>query len=143
MDNTAQIFLIEDNDGDVFLAQKAFEKMSVPYNITVANDGESALGMLQGKDGFKSVPRPQIILLDLNLPGWDGKKILQELKNDESLRRIPVIVMSSSRSSQDINKVYGDLASAYICKPSSISEYRDIVEGIEGFWFKHCLYAQA
>ena len=134
-----EIFLVEDNEGDVFLARKAFEKMTKPYRITVANDGETALRMLRKEGEYQEIPHPHIIFLDINLPGRDGKRVLLDIKNDENLRRVPVVVLSSSKSDQDVFQVYNDLASAYICKPNTIDDYRNIVSSVEAFWFGHCI----
>ncbi len=139
MSQVFEIFLIEDNDGDVFLARKAFEKLSKPYRITVANDGDTALQMLRKEGDYQESPHPHVIFLDINLPGKDGKQILLEIKRDETLRRVPVIVLSSSKSEQDVLQVYNDLATAYICKPDTIDDYRNIVAAVDGFWFTHCI----
>ncbi len=133
------IFLVEDNEGDVFLARKAFEKLTRPYRITVANDGETALRMLKKEGTYRETPHPHIIFLDINLPGKDGKRVLLDIKNDENLRRVPVIILSSSKSEQDVVQVYNDLASAYICKPDTIEDFRNIVSAVDIFWFGHCI----
>ncbi len=134
-----EIFLVEDNDGDVFLARKAFEKLTRPYRITVANDGETALRMLRKEGEYQETPHPHLIFLDINLPGKDGKRVLLDIKNDENLRRVPVIVLSSSKAEHDILQVYNDLASAYICKPNTIDDFRNIVAAVDTFWFGHCI----
>lgn len=137
-----EIFLIEDNDGDVFLTRKAFEKLSRPYRITVANDGETAIRMLRRQDEYKEVPLPHLILLDINLPCRDGKQVLLDIKSDENLRRVPIIVLSSSKADHDVFQVYNDLASAYIAKPETLDDFRNIIASIDEFWFKHCILAR-
>jgi len=138
-DDIIEIFMIEDNEGDVFLARKAFEHLSRLYRITVANDGETALKMLRKEGEFWDIPHPHLIFLDINLPGHDGKHILRDIKNDEGLRRVPVIVLSSSKSDHDIFQVYNDLANAYLTKPETFADFREVVKAIDNFWFKHCI----
>ena len=96
-----EILLVEDNEGDVFLTKKAFEKAKIANNIYVARDGEQALAMLNGEEGQEDMPRPDIVLLDINLPKKDGKQVLAEMKDHPSLRRIPVVILTSSKAEQD------------------------------------------
>ena len=129
------ILLVEDNEGDVFLTKKAFMKAKVANDIRVASDGEVAMNMLHRKEGYADAPRPDIVLLDINLPKKDGKQVLAEMKQDEELRRIPVVILTSSRAEQDVLKSYDLHASSYIVKPPSLERLHDVVTAIENFWF--------
>lgn len=126
-----EILLVEDNEGDVFLTKKAFEKAKIANNINVAMDGEEAMNMLQSN----STPKPDIVLLDINLPKKDGKQVLAEMKEDENLRRIPVVILTSSKAEQDIVKTYDLHASSYIVKPIDLQKFSEVVTAIEDFWF--------
>jgi len=130
-----EILLVEDNDGDVFLTRKAFEKAKILNNITVASDGEEALEFLRKQNAHTNAARPDIILLDINLPKKNGKEVLAEIKEDASLRRIPVVVLTSSKAEQDIVKTYDLHASSYIVKPIDITQFQNVVSAIEDFWF--------
>ncbi len=129
------ILLVEDNEGDVFLTKKAFEKAKILNNIHVALDGEIAMDMLHKKKGHEEIPRPDIILLDMNLPKKDGKQVLLEIKKDQTLRRIPVVILTSSKAEQDVVKAYDLHANSYIIKPLSLEKFFDVVKAIENFWF--------
>lgn len=130
-----EILLVEDNEGDVFLTKKAFERAKIINNITVATDGEQALEILRKENDHENAARPDIILLDINLPKKNGKEVLAEIKEDASLRRIPVVVLTSSKAEQDIVKTYDLNASSYIVKPIDINKFQDVVSAIEDFWF--------
>ena len=130
-----EILLVEDNEGDVFLTKKAFEKAKILNNITVASDGEEALEILRKQNQHASAARPDIVLLDINLPKKNGKEVLAEIKEDANLRRIPVVVLTSSKAEQDIVKTYDLHASSYIVKPIDITQFQNVVNAIEDFWF--------
>jgi two-component system, chemotaxis family, response regulator Rcp1 len=130
-----QILLVEDNDGDVFLTRKAFQKAKVANHINVARDGEMALNVMRGDEGFGPAQIPDIVLLDINLPKKDGKQVLQEMKEDPNLRRIPVVILSSSKAEQDVLQSYDLQASGYIIKPLDFEQFVDVVTAIEDFWF--------
>ena len=130
-----EILLVEDNEGDVFLTKKAFEKAKITNNIHVAPDGEIALEMLKKEGEYAESTRPDIVLLDINLPKKDGKQVLAEMKSDENLRRIPVVVLTSSQAEQDVVKTYDLHASSYIVKPLNLEKFHDVVTAIEDFWF--------
>lgn len=127
----ASILLVEDNPGDVKLTKKAFEKAALANHIDVAADGVEAMTYLRddGRD------RPDIVLLDLKLPRMSGHEVLEEIKSDPDLRRIPVVILTSSESERDIVDSYDDHANAYLTKPVTFDGFRDVVERIEGFWF--------
>lgn len=139
MDKIFEIMIIEDNDGDVFLAKKAFETLEIAHNISVAFDGEQAMDMLNRVGEYTDIPRPDIILLDLNLPGRDGKRILKDIKSAPHLKRIPVFVLSSSKSPEDVLEAYNDLANVYICKPQTINDFRELVAAMKIFWIKYAI----
>lgn len=132
---SVEILLVEDNEGDVFLTKKAFEKAKIANNIHVAIDGEIAMEMLHKKGEHTDMPKPDIVLLDINLPKKDGKQVLAEMKEDEELRRIPVVILTSSKAEQDVVKTYDLHASSYIVKPINLEKFHDIVTAIENFWF--------
>ena len=129
------ILLIEDNEGDVFLTRKAFNSMDIDYVLHHAPSGDVAMDILWQDEAYKDIPRPNIILMDINLPGKSGVDILNEIKNDEKLRSIPVIILTTSQAECDVWRAYNLQASSYIVKPSCIEDYRNIVKAIEEFWF--------
>ncbi len=130
-----QILLVEDNDGDVFLTKKAFETARIANNFHVAQDGEVALAMLRNEGEYADIPRPDLILLDINLPKVDGRAVLSEIREDEELRRIPIVILSSSSTEQDVLKSYDLHANSYIVKPINLAKFHEIVSAIENFWF--------
>jgi chemotaxis family two-component system response regulator Rcp1 len=131
----AEIMLVEDNRGDALLAARAFEKSSIENNLTVASTGEQALAMLNRDGDYTHLRLPDIILLDLNLPGISGREVLAEIKADPALRHIPVIILSSSAADGDVNRSYSGHASAYIVKPLSLEKFSEVVTSIEQFFF--------
>ncbi|HCK32625.1 MAG: hypothetical protein CMH32_04510 [Micavibrio sp.] len=130
------ILLIEDNEGDIFLTRKAFEKASFSYEIHIARDGEEALDFVFQRGNFAVKPRPDIIFLDMNMPKKDGKDVLKEIKEDESLRRIPVIILTSSKAEQDVLRAYDLHANSYMVKPLDLGKFQETVQAVENFWFK-------
>ncbi|WP_022851176.1 response regulator [Limisalsivibrio acetivorans] len=129
-----EILLVEDNPGDARLTQEAFRESDTPCNITIVRDGNAAIKFLTKKDEYFSAPRPDLILLDLNLPKKDGREVLQEIKEDSDLRRIPVVVLTTSESEDDIRKVYSLHANCYIKKPVDLDDFDRVVKTIEAFW---------
>lgn len=132
---SVEILLVEDNEGDVFLTKKAFSQAKIANNIQVAIDGEQAMDILHKREGYTDSATPDIVLLDINLPKKDGKQVLAEMKEDEQLRRIPVVILTSSKAEQDVVKTYDLHASSYIVKPIDLSKFHDVVTAIENFWF--------
>lgn len=126
-----EIMLVEDNEGDVFLTKKVFEKAKVQNTIKVASDGEAALKML--KDG--NARKPDIILLDINLPKKDGKQVLDEIKKDPDLKAIPVVILTSSKAEKDILETYNLHANSYIIKPVTLEKFGEVATVVENFWF--------
>src|SRR5690348_15306724 len=121
-----EVLLVEDNPGDVRLTIEAMREDKLFNNISVASDGVEALSFLRREGPFKDAPRPDIILLDLNLPKKDGREVLIEIKADPSLRRIPVVVLSTSKSEEDVLQSYDLQASCYISKPVDLDHFMEI-----------------
>lgn len=131
-----EILLVEDNPGDVFLITSTLGESSVPHSLHQVADGELAVTYLRQEGEYARAPRPHLILLDLNLPRKNGFEVLTEIKRDENLKEIPVVVLTSSRAEQDILNSYRLYASCYITKPFEINEFMEAVKSIESFWFK-------
>ena len=131
----AQVLLIEDNHGDAVLTRRAFRRARVPSEILVAETGEAGLSILRREGAYAFAPTPDLILLDLNLPFMHGHDFLTVVKDDPDLKRIPVIVLSSSAADSDIVASYDRHANGYITKPVSTDTYDDIVTKIESYWF--------
>jgi len=130
-----EVLLVEDNAGDVRLTQEALKEGRLVVNLTVAMDGVEATDFLHQRNGHANSNRPDLILLDLNLPKKDGRQVLQEIKNDPKLMRIPVVVLTTSEADADILTTYGAHANCYITKPVDIDRFVDIVKLLEEFWF--------
>ena len=128
------ILLVEDNPGDARLTIEALRDAKVRNELNVARDGVEAMAMLRREDGYADAPRPDLILLDLNLPRKDGRQVLAEIKSDENLRRIPVAVLTTSQAEQDILASYDLHANCYITKPVDLNEFVRVVQGIGNFW---------
>jgi two-component system, chemotaxis family, response regulator Rcp1 len=129
-----EVLLVEDNPGDVRLVREALKEGGFPGHLSVAMDGEEATDILWNRGAHKNDPRPDLIMLDLNLPGKNGRAILQEIKADPDLRRIPVAVFSTSGAQSDLDHAYTYHANCYIRKPSDLDEYMEVVRSIERFW---------
>ena len=129
-----EVLLVEDNPGDVRLTQEAFKEGQFMVNLTVAMDGVQAIDILNHRGPYSETPRPDLILLDLNLPKKSGREVLGEIKTDDDLKRIPVIVMTTSKAAQDIHRVYELNANCYITKPVELDEFLNVVRSIEDFW---------
>jgi two-component system, chemotaxis family, response regulator Rcp1 len=125
-----EILLVEDSPGDVRLALEALKEAKVLNHVTVAPDGVEAMALLRRP----GVPRPDLILLDLNLPRKDGREVLAEIKGDPDLRRIPVVVLTTSKAEADVIRAYDLHANCYITKPVDFKQFIEVVEAIEGFW---------
>ena len=128
------LLLIEDNPGDVRLTQEAFKEGKLSYQMDVVMDGVEAIHFLRRRPPYENAATPDIILLDLNLPKKDGREVLAEIKADENLRRIPVIVLTTSNAEQDILKSYDLHVNCYINKPVDFDKFFDIIQMIEDFW---------
>ena len=130
----AEILLVEDNPGDVRLTQEALKEAKVRNNIYVAMDGEDAMAFLRQEGQYAEAPRPDLILLDLNLPRKNGREVLREIKSDADMRRIPVVVLTTSRAEEDIIKAYDLNANCYVTKPVDLDQFVHVVRSIEDFW---------
>jgi CheY-like chemotaxis protein len=130
-----EILLVEDNKGDVGLIEEVFEEAKIKNNLHVAEDGEEAMLFLHNEGKFSSSPRPDIILLDLNLPKKDGREALKEIK-EESLKSIPVVILTTSEAEKDILNAYELHANAYVNKPIDFDQFINVVESIASFWIE-------
>ena len=130
-----EILLVEDNPGDVRLTREALREGKVRNNLYVASDGVDALAFLRREGQYADAVRPDLILLDLNLPRKDGREVLQEIKADATLRYIPVVVLTSSQAEQDILRAYDLHANCYVSKPVDLDQFIHVVHSIEDFWF--------
>ena len=133
-DKPIEILLVEDNPGDVRLTIEVLKDAKVRNTMSTVNDGAAALAYLRREGDYAEAPRPDLILLDLNLPKKDGREVLAEIKADPNLRRIPVVVLSVSKDEEDILKSYDLYANCYITKPINLEKFITVVKSIEGFW---------
>ncbi len=136
-DNVApiQILLVEDNPGDARLASEALKDGKVSNNLYHVTDGVEAMAFMRREGEYASAPRPDLILLDLNLPRKDGREVLHEIKEDPGLRLVPVVVMTTSAAERDLIKSYDLHANAYVVKPMELDQFIEVVRAIENFWF--------
>lgn len=130
-----EVLLVEDNPGDVRLTREALKEGKIRNNLHVARDGVEALAFLRREGEHAGAPRPDVILLDLNLPRKDGREVLGEVKQDPSLRQIPVVILTSSQADEDIVRAYDLHANCYISKPVDLDQFIKVVKSIEDFWF--------
>lgn len=130
-----EILLAEDSPGDVRLTQEAFKESRLLNNLNIVGDGEEAMAFLCHEGKYAHAPRPDIILLDLNMPKKDGRETLAEIKTDDSLKGIPVVILTISKSEEDVLRSYADHANCYITKPIDIDKFFNVVKSIEDFWF--------
>ncbi len=126
--------MIEDNPGDARLAREALKEGRLQTHLNVAADGEAGLDFLRRRGAHAAAPRPDLILLDLNLPGKSGREVLAEIKADPSLRRIPVVILSSSQAEKDVRDSYDLHANCYVAKPGDLDQFLGAVRAIEDFW---------
>ncbi|BAZ11939.1 response regulator receiver domain protein [Calothrix sp. NIES-4071] len=130
-----EVLLVEDNPGDVLLTKIALEDSKISVNLNVVEDGVEAMAFLRKQGKYINMPHPDIILLDFNLPRKDGREVLAEVKADKNLKRIPVVVLTTSQAEEDILKAYNLAANCYISKPVDFDQFVKIVQSIENFWF--------
>ncbi|MBX2970434.1 MAG: response regulator [Cyclobacteriaceae bacterium] len=128
------ILLVEDNEGDIVLTKEALSGGKINNRITVVRDGEEALDMLRNQGRYIDSERPDLILLDINLPKIDGIEVLTEIKNDPELKSIPVVMLTTSSSEKDITNAYRNHANCYITKPVDLDKFLEIVNAIEDYW---------
>ena len=129
-----QILLVEDNPGDVRLTMEALKEAKVINQLTVVKDGIEALSLLRRQGQYAGAARPDLILLDLNLPKKDGREVLAEIKADDNLKQIPVVILTTSQDEQDVLKSYNLYANCYITKPVDLEQFMKVVKSIEDFW---------
>jgi len=130
-----EILLVEDNPGDIRLTIEALKNSKLKNNLHIVENGEDAIAFLKKQEKFQDSPRPDLILLDLNLPKKNGRDVLAEIKNDPKLRRIPVVVLTTSSAEEDITRSYDLHANCYITKPVDFEQFIKVVKKIEDFWF--------
>jgi chemotaxis family two-component system response regulator Rcp1 len=130
-----EILLVEDSPTDVLMTKEAVQCAKVLNNLHVVEDGVDAMAFLRKQGAHAGVPRPDLILLDLNLPRRDGREVLAEIKADPELRIIPVVVLTTSKAEEDVLKAYGLHANCYITKPVDFASFAEVVRSIEQFWF--------
>ena len=130
-----EILLVEDSSTDVMLTKAALVHAKVRNNLQVVKDGVEAMAFLRKQGQYAAMPRPDLILLDLNMPRKDGREVLMEVKADETLRTIPVVVLTTSQAQEDVLKAYGLHANCYISKPVDFEQFTNVVRAIDQFWF--------
>ncbi len=130
-----EILLVEDNPGDVALTKRALKSGKVPYNLHVANDGADALAFLRKEGEYEQAPRPDLILLDLNMPRVSGQEVLEKVKSNEKLASIPVVVLTTSKDEEDIEETYKLHANSFITKPVDWQEFMNMARLVEEYWF--------
>ena len=129
------ILLVEDNPGDVLLVQEAVAETGLAYNIHVVRDGVEAMEYLRKEGKYADVLRPDLVLLDLNLPRKSGREVLAEIKSDENLRSIPVVILTASALEMDVVKAYHEYANCFIIKPINLDQFIKVAQAIQEFWF--------
>jgi two-component system, chemotaxis family, response regulator Rcp1 len=134
IDRGIELLLVEDNPGDVRLTKEALKDAKILNNLNVVNDGVEAMAFLHREGKYADAPRPELILLDLNLPKKSGREVLAEIKSEPHLKRIPVVVLTSSAAEQDIIRSYNLHANCYITKPVDLDQFIRVVKSIEEFW---------
>lgn len=139
-DEPINILLVEDSHTDVILMKKMLSMAQTPNNLYVVKDGIEAMAFLRKEAGYEDKPRPNLILLDLNLPRKNGKEVLAEVKADENLKTIPVIILSTSENERDILDCYKGQANCYLTKPISMKDFKQQIKLIENFWFNLVQY---
>jgi len=138
-----RILLVEDQPADVRLTQEVLKDGKVANDLYVAGDGEEAMRILRREEGFEAHPRPDLIILDLNLPRMDGREVLTAIKSDPDLLRIPVIVLTTSNAERDVMHAYDRHVNAYITKPIDLAEFVSVVRSIEAFWLSFVRFPDA
>jgi len=129
-----EILLVEDNPGDARLTREAFNEGRLLNNLTVVTDGVEAIAYLRQQGQYSKAVRPDLVLLDLNLPKKDGREVLEEIKTDGHLKTIPVVVLTTSSAEEDVTRAYGSHANCYITKPVDLDQFLRVAQSIENFW---------
>ena len=136
MDNVVNILLVEDNPADARLIEEVFKDTNVNNKIYVVKDGVEAMNFLNKENEYSEAPRPEMILLDLNLPRKDGREVLKEVKKNEELKSIPIVILTTSSAKEDVIKTYSNHANCYITKPVDFDQFLRVITAIEDFWLK-------
>lgn len=132
--NPVNILLVEDNEGDIVLTTEALEEGKIANSISIVRDGWEAIQYLDQKEGYEDATRPDLVLLDINLPKVNGHEVLKHIKTSAELKRIPVIMLTTSSDQVDIQKSYGNHSNCYITKPVDVDDFMDVISTIEDFW---------
>jgi two-component system, chemotaxis family, response regulator Rcp1 len=130
----AHILLVEDSPGDVRLTREALEHAKLANQLHVVDDGEQAMAFVRKEPPYEDAPRPDFILLDLNLPRKDGREVLMEIKQDPDLRRIPVVILTTSASEEDLLRAYDQHVNSYVRKPIDLNRFIEVVRSIDDYW---------
>ena len=138
MNEPYQILLVEDSLPDAHLAQRAFRESSFESVVVHAQDGEQALAMLQNEGDYADQTRPDLVLLDLNLPGINGRQVLNRIRSDENLKSIPVVILSTSSHEDDVAESYRLGGNSYVVKPVELSDFFNVIERTQHYWFRVC-----
>ena len=133
----AEILLVEDNEGDVRLFREALKQGKRPNHLSVVGDGEEAMRFLRRQGIYADAHRPDLVLLDLNLPRKDGRQVLAEAKSDAALRTIPIVILTNSKAPQDVERTYMLGANCFISKPVDWDHFLGVMTALQDFWFKH------
>ncbi len=134
MADSVNILLVEDNPADARLIKEVFKDTKIRNKLYVVKDGVDAMTFLNQKDEYADMPRPDVILLDLNLPRKDGREVLKELKEDNALKRVPIVILTTSSAEEDIIRTYNNHANCYITKPVDFDRFLKVINSIEEFW---------
>ena len=132
---SVEILLVEDSPGDARLAREGLKQCKTHNTLNVVDDGVKAMAFLNRQGEYAAAPRPDLILLDLNLPRKDGRQVLREIKEDARFKAIPVVILTTSKADEDINKTYSLHANCYVTKPLELKQFLDVMRSIEDFWF--------
>lgn len=132
----AHILLVEDNEGDILLTLDAFEESKLETKVSVARNGQEALDYLNKKGAFQDAVRPDLILLDINIPIFNGHEVLKKVKNDDSLKKIPIIMLTTSSNQQDVEESYKNYCNSYVKKPLEMDDFMEAILKIEEFWLQ-------
>jgi CheY-like chemotaxis protein len=130
------VLLVEDNEGDILLTREAFEESKVQADLSVVRNGQEALDFLFKRKDYEDAQKPDIILLDINIPIYNGHEVLQQIKTDEQLKTIPVIMLTTSNSQEDVKKSYEQHCNTYIVKPLNMDEFLKVILKIDEFWLQ-------
>lgn len=137
MNRRVDILLVDDNRGDIQLTQFALLESGIDHNLHAVESGESAMTFLRRKPPYGDSPRPDLVLLDLNMPGMSGYTVLREIKADEALKSIPVVILTTSSAPRDIDRSYANYANSYIVKPMNFEDFcNEVAKGLSNYWFR-------